>query len=231
MVRKRGKTSRRGRRKSSTSDAKQPTPESAELPSRSWKVAVDAFLELSKLESKKIRFQALKLVDELESEALGAFKIARRLELTVPTDPAVLKTYGRAEILERLRSKFASDHVDLAQVDTLNEELDAAPTDWYRQGISLLDCAETLNLHVKAYEYQLTGFRRYAGGRAPSVAFIYLASAQRQFDKSDEQVARSLVDVGFIPSRETFVVHFKENVIKKHRLRWLARLRAERDGQ
>ena len=193
--------------------------------------ALRAFLELSKLETKKIRLQALKLVDALESEALGAFKIARRLELTLWNDPAVLKSYGRADILKRLNAKFASDHVDLAQVDTLDEQLDPSPKAWYRQGASLLECAETLSVHVAVYEYQLVHLRRYPGGRAPSVAYICLAGEQHRFDKSDEQVTRSLVDVGFIQGRETFIAQFKENVIKKHRLRWLERQRVEREGR
>lgn len=188
-------------------------------------------MELSRLEGKKIRLQALKLVDALESEALGAFKVARRLELTLRIDPTLLKSYGRDEILKRLRKRFASDHVDLAQVDTLAEQLDPSPKDWYRQGASLLDCAETLSTHVAVYEYQLIHFRRYAGGRAPSVAYVYLAAEQQQFGKTDEQVTRSLVDVGFIQSRETFVAQYRENVIKKHRLRWLERLRTERARQ
>jgi hypothetical protein len=74
--------------------------------------ALRAFLELSRLESKKIRLQALRLVDALESEALGAFKIARRLELKLRNDPVTLRSYGRAEIVERLRDKFATSHVD-----------------------------------------------------------------------------------------------------------------------
>src|SRR5262245_17814690 len=93
-------------------------------PSRTWMDALRAFLELSRLESKKIRLQALGLVDALESEALGVFKIARRLELKLRNDPVTLRSYGRAKIVERLRDKFATSHVDLAQVDTIVEELD-----------------------------------------------------------------------------------------------------------
>lgn len=187
---------------------------------------------MSKLEGKKIRLQALKLVEALESEALAVFKIARRLELTLFNDPAVLKNYGREEILQRLRKKFGADHVELAHVDTIDEQLDPSAKAWYRQGASLLDCAETLSTHVAAYEYQLIHFRRYEGGRAPSVAFIYLAAEQQRFGKTDEQVTRSLAAVGFLDStRETFIAQYKENVIKKHRLRWLARLRAESVGQ
>lgn len=202
--------------------------EPSPTPSRTWMDALRAFLELSRLESKKIRLQALRLVDALESEALGAFKIARRLELKLRNDPAALRSYGRAEIVERLRDKFATSHVDLAQVDTIVEELDPRPRDWYRQGALLLDCAETLNAHVTVYESQLRGLRRHGGGRAPSVAYIYLVAEQQRFGKSDEEVTRSLADVGFIPNRETYLAQFRENVIKKHRLRWLERLRAER---
>jgi len=186
------------------------------------------FLELSKLESKKIRLQVLQLVDALEGEALDVFRLARRLERKLWNDPAVLKNHGRAEIVKRLRARFASDHVALARVDTLDEQLDPLPAHWYRQGSLLLDCAEALNVHVAAYEYQLVHRREHDGGRAPSVAHDYLAAEQQRFGKSDEQVTQSLADVGFITSRETFMAHFRENVIKKHRLRWLKRQRGER---
>jgi hypothetical protein len=39
-------------------------------------------------------------------------------------------------------------------------------------------------------------------------------------------VADSLVHVGFLPDRETYVAQFRENVVKKHRLRRLERQRA-----
>jgi hypothetical protein len=156
------------------------------------------FLELSKLESKKIRLQVLQLVDALESEALDVFRLARRLERKLWNDPARLKSHGRAEIVQHLRAKFASEHVDLALVDTLDEQLDPLPAHWYRQGGLLLDCAEALNVHVAAYEYQLVNRRRHDGGRAPSVAHDYLAAEQQRFGKSDEQVTQSLVDVGWL---------------------------------
>jgi hypothetical protein len=60
--------------------------------------ALRMFLELSKLESKKVRLQVLRLVDALESEALDAFRLARRLERKLWNDPAKLKSHGRAEI-------------------------------------------------------------------------------------------------------------------------------------
>lgn len=228
MAQKRGKPSRPSRSKTVVVERSAPKPEPPAPSPRIWADALQAFLELSKLEGKKIRLQALRLVEALESEALAVFKIARRLELTLPNDPAVLKDYGREEILKRLRKKFGADHVELAHVDTIDEQLDPSAKDWYRQGASLLDCAETLSTHVAAYEYQLIHFRRYEGGRAPSVAFIYLAAEQQRFGKTDEQVTRSLAHVGFLDStRETFIAQYKENVIKKHRLRWLARLRAE----
>lgn len=151
--------------------------------------ALRTFQELSRLESKKVRLQVMKLVDTLEGEALATFKIARRLERKLWNDPAVLKNHGHAEILKRLRARFASDHVDLALVDTLEEQLGALPRDWYRQGSLLLDCAEALNVHVAVYEYQLHHLRRHSGGRSPSVAYDYLASEQLAFGKSDEQVA------------------------------------------
>ena len=181
--------------------------------------ALGTFLELSKLESKKVRLQVLRLVDALESEALDAFRLARRLERKTWTDPKQLARHGRVEIIKRLRAKFASEHVDLARVDTLVEQLGPLPRDWYRQGGLLLDCAETLNIHVAVYEYQLIHLRRHDGGRSPSVAYDYLAAEQQRFGKSDEQVALSLVDVGFLPNRETYVAQFRENVVKKHRLR------------
>jgi hypothetical protein len=168
----------------------------------------------------------LKLVDALEGEALTAFKIGRRLERELWNDPAQLRSHGRAEIVQRLRAKFASEHVDLARVNTLDEQLGPLPRSWYRQGDLLLDCAEALNVHVAVYEYQLCFLRRHEGGRAPSVAYDYLAAEQQRFGKSDEQVAGSLVYVGFLPNRETYVAQFRENVVKKHRLRWLARQRA-----
>ena len=96
-----------------------------------------------------------------------------------------------------------------------------------KQGALLLDCAEVLNVHVAAYEYRLLELRRHSGGRAPSVAHDYLAAEQHRFGLDDERVTQSLVDVGFIPGRETFVAQFRENVIKKHRLRWLKRQRNE----
>jgi hypothetical protein len=55
-----------------------------------------------------------------------------------------------------------------------------------------------------------------------------LARRLERKTRSDDQVTQSLVDVGFITGRETFVAHFRENVIKKHRLRWLKRQRGER---
>lgn len=186
------------------------------------------FLELSKLESKKIRLQVLKLVDALESEALDVFRIARRLERTLWTDPTDLARHGRLEIVERLRAKFTSEHVALAYVDTLDERLEPLPAHWYRQGCLLLDCAETLNVHVAAYEYRLVHLRQHDGGRAPSVAHDYLAAEQQRFGLDDDRVTWSFVDVGFIPSRETFVAQFRENLIKKHRLRWLGRQRKAR---
>ena len=173
----------------------------------------------------------MKLIDALENEALGAFKVARRLELTLRIDPTLLKSYGRDEIRERLRKRFASDHVDLAHVDTLVEQLDPLPKDWYYQAASLLDCAETLRTHVTVYEYHLKSFRRHTGGREPSVAYVYLAAEQQQFGKTDEQVARSLADLGFTGTSEPRIAQFRENVIKKHRLRWLERMRAERARQ
>lgn len=33
------------------------------------------------------------------------------------------------------------------------------------------------------------------------------------------------MDAGIIPGRETFVAQYRENLIKKHRLRWLERQR------
>jgi hypothetical protein len=186
------------------------------------------FLELSKLESKKIRLQALKLVDALESEALDVFRLARRLERGTWTDPRELGRHGQSEVVRRLRAKFATEHGDLALVDTLDEQLGPLPVHWHRQGGLLLDCAETLNAHVAVYEYQLVHQRRHDGGRAPSVARDYLAAEQQRFGRSDEQVTQSLVDADFITGRETFVAHFRENVIKKHRLRWLKRQRDER---
>jgi hypothetical protein len=62
------------------------------------------------------------------------------------------------------------------------------------------------------------------------VGYIYLAAEQQRFGKSDEEVTRSLADVGFIPNRETYVAQFRENVIKKHRLRWLKRQRGKREA-
>lgn len=186
------------------------------------------FLELSKLESKKIRLQVLELVNALEREALDVFRLARRLERKTWTDPKELARHGRPEIVQRLRAKFPSEHVDLARVDTLDEQLDPLlPSRWYHQGGLLLDCAEALNVHVAVYEYQLVHRRRHDGGRAPSVAHDYLATEQQRFSRSDEQVTQSLADIGFITSRETFVAHFRENVIKKHRLRWLKRQHGE----
>jgi hypothetical protein len=192
--------------------------------------ALRMFLELSKLESKKVRLQVLRLVDALEGEALDVFKLARRLERKLWNNPATLKSYGRAEIVQRLRAKFPSEHVDLALADTLDEQLGPLPKDWYRQGTLLLDCAETASVHVAVYEYELIHLRRYAGGRAPSVAYDYLAAEQQRFGKSDEEVTGSLVYVGFLPSRETYVAQFRENVIKKHRARRLKRQRAEPDA-
>lgn len=229
MAQKRVKPRRRSRASATTPvvEPAVPNPEPPAPPPRIWPDALQAFLELSKLEGKKIRLQALKLVEAIESEALAVFKIARRLELTLPNDPAVLKDYGRDEILKRLRKKFAADHVELAHVDTIDEQLGPSAKEWYRQGTSLLDCAETLSTHVAVYEYQLIHFRRFEGGRAPSVAFIYLAAEQQRFNKTDEQVARSLAAINVISSRETFIAQYKENVIKKHRLRWLQRQRDE----
>ena len=133
--------------------------------------------------------------------------------------------HGRVEIVGRLREKFASEHVGLADTATLDEQLAPLPAHWYRQGAQLLDCAEALNVHVAAYEYRLLELRRHSGGRAPSVAHDYLAAEQHRFGFDDERVTQSLVGVGFIPGRETFVAQFRENVIKKHRLRWLKRQR------
>lgn len=192
--------------------------------------ALGAFLELSKLESKKVRLQVLRLVDALEGEALDVFKIARRLERRLWNDPARLASHGRAEIVRRLRAKFASEHVDLAPVDSLDEQLGSRPRDWYHQGALLLDCAEALNVHVAVYEYQLNQLRRHSGGRAPSVAYDYLAAEQQRFGKSDEEVAGSLVHVGFLPNRETYVAQFRENVVKKHRVRRLKRQCAETEA-
>ena len=83
----------------------------------------------------------LQLVDALESEALDVFRLARRLERGTWTDPDKLARHGRSEVVQRLRAKFASEHVDLASVDTLDEQLDPLPAHWYRQGGLLLDCA------------------------------------------------------------------------------------------
>jgi hypothetical protein len=183
---------------------------------------------LAKLESKKIRLQVLRLVEALEREALDAFRLARNLERAPWTDPAELARYGRAQIVGRLREKFASEHVGLADTATLDEQLEPLPVSWYRQGALLLDCANTLNVHVAAYEYRLAHLRQNDGGRAPSVAHDYLAAEQHHFGLDDERVTQSLVSVGFIPDRETFIAQFRENVIKKHRLRWRKRHRNAR---
>lgn len=181
------------------------------------------FLELAKLENKRIRLQVLKLVDALEREALAVFRLGRRLERKMWADPKELARHGRKLIVERLREKFATEHVGLANTDKLDEQLDAAPSHWHRQGGLLLDCAETLNEHVAVYEYLLVQRRMHDGGRSPSAAHDYLASQQVRFKLSDERVTRSLADVGFITNSETFIAHFRENVIKRHRLRWLKR--------
>jgi hypothetical protein len=195
------------------------------LPPRTWQDVLRDFLELSKLESKQIRLQVLRLVDALEREALDVFRRARSLERSPWTDPAGLAHYGRADIAGRLREKFASGHVDLADTATLDEQLEPLPAQWYRQGALLLDCANTLSVHVAAYEYRLVHLRQNDGGRAPSVAHDYLAAEQQRFGFDDDRVTQSLVSVGFIPDRETFIAQYRENVIKKHRLRWLKRQR------
>ena len=181
------------------------------------------FLELAKLENKRIRLQVLQLVDELEREALAVFRLGRRLERKTWTDPKELGDHGRTAIVERLCKKFATEHVDLANTDSLDEQLDPPPQHWRRQGSLLLDCAEELRVHVAVYEYLLVHRREHDGGRSPSAAHDYLAGEQHRFQLSDEQVTRSLADVGFITKTETFIANFQENVIKKHRQRWLKR--------
>lgn len=183
------------------------------------------FLELAKLERKATRLQVLRLKDAVEREALEVFRLGRRLERKLWTDPKDLAQHGRAKIVDRLREKYATEHVGLANTASLDEQLGLAPPRWYRQGGLLLDCAEALTVHVAVYEYLLIHRREREGGRAPSVAHDYLAGEQQQFKRSDEQVTRSLVDVGFITDSETFIDHFRENVIKRHRLRWLKRNR------
>lgn len=194
---------------------------------------IGTFLELSKLESKKIRLQALKLVLALEQEALAVFQIGRLLERELPVfdvyDANILTRYGRSAIIARLNEKFAAEHIGLANLDALAEQLGAdaqSAPNWYRQGLSLLDCAHTLDIHVALYEYRLSELRleRSSEGRAPSVAHDYLATEQERWGRSDEQVTASLVVARFIPSRETYVASFRENVIKKHRLRRRERL-------
>ena len=205
------------------------------------------FLWLVRLESKKIRLQVLKLVDALEAEALDVFRVGRGLERNPWAFPskftpkfvhaeqeelitrlraqlaAKLTRYGRGDIVTNLRAKFASEHVDLADTDSLDAKLDRTPQRWYRQGLLLLDCADTLSTHLAIYEYQLIRRRRNQGGRAPSAAHAFLAEQQIKFDYSDEYVTRSLVEAGFIRGHTTFVANYQENVIKKHRLRWLER--------
>lgn len=104
-----------------------------------------------------IRFTMAGLTAHAEVYApvfLDVFRLARRLERKTWTDPRALARHGRPEIVQRLRAKFASEHVDLALVDTLDEQLDPRlPSRWYHQGGLLLDCAEALNVHVAAYEY------------------------------------------------------------------------------
>jgi hypothetical protein len=235
VVKKRKKTPakqrRRGRGRPAPRHVEPPAPAPAPAappPSKTWQDALATFLELSKLESKKIRLQVLQLVDALEREALDVFRLARHLERAPWTDPEELARYGRLQIVGRLREKFASEHVGLVDTATLDEQLEPQPPHWYRQGALLLDCAETLNTHVAAYEYRLVHLRQHDGGRAPSVAHDYLAAEQQRFGLDDDRLTWSLVEVGFIPGRETFVATYRENVIKKHRLRWLARQRKAR---
>ena len=223
-----------------------PTP-----PFGTWHDVIKMFLWLVKLESKEIRLQVLKLVDALHAEALDVFRIGRGLErnpwAVVPSElthpeperndlitrlrvqqALKFKNHGRGTIATRLRAKFASEHVDLANTDTLDEKLDGAPQRWYRQGALLLDCAETLSTHVAIYEYQLNLRRRNHGGRSPSAAHNFLAEQQLKFKYTDEQVTQSLVEAGFILNRPTLIANYQENVIKKHRLR---RLERDREGR
>jgi hypothetical protein len=192
------------------------------------------FMNLSRLENKRIRLQVLRLVDALRAEALTVFRFGRMLERELPFydpyDPDRLTRYGRAAIVARLNDGFAAQHVALANVDTLIEQLaanaQAAPS-WYQQGLLLLDCAHTLDVEVAVYEYmliQLRVERNADDGRSPSVAHDFLATEQERWGRTDEQVTSSLVIARFITNQETFVANYRENVIKRHRLRRRARL-------
>ena len=194
---------------------------------------IRTFIALTRLESQRIRLQVLQLVDALKAQALDVFELGRRLEcgrpIYDPYDPDILTRYGRGAIVAALNQRFAAEHITLANTDTLLVQLAAnaqAAPDWYRQGLLLLDCAYTLGLEVASYEYRLNQLRleRNAEGRAPSVAYDYLATEQERWGRNDAQVTASLVIARFLSSNETFLARYQENVIKRHRLRRQARL-------
>jgi len=216
-----------------------PPPLPPPNPGDTWDDVIRTFIALTRLESQRIRLQVLKLVDELKAQALTVFELGRMLEcgrpFYDPYDPDRLTRYGRDAIVAELNQAFAAEHIALANTDTLLVQLAAtaqAAPDWYRQGLLLLDCAHTLRLQVAVYEYRLIQLRiersaegaEDAEGRAPSVAYDYLATEQERWGRTDVQVTASLVIAQFIPSNETFIARYQENVIKRHRLRRRARL-------
>lgn len=152
-----------------------------------------------------------------------------RVEVPFPGERPLVASL-RSPIVTRLNEGFAAQHVALANVDTLIEQLAAnaqAAPNWYQQGLLLLDCAYTLDVEVAVYEYMLIQLRLErdaADGRSPSVAHDFLATEQERWGRTDEQVVASLVIARLIPNGETYLARYRENVIKRHRLRRRARL-------
>ena len=169
MPRKRKKT--QGKPNRTSNEAIEPTKPTKE----EWRRTIDFFLVLRTLGSAASRRRAEKLAEALEREALDVFRVARQLENELPPvldlkDRAV--KHGRPSIVARLRD-FTKRHVDLAQLDDLDEQIGRSSASWYSQGGLLLDAAERVRARMAAYEY--VDVRR-PEGEPGTVAWSYLTA-------------------------------------------------------
>ncbi len=179
-----------------------------------WRRTIDFFLVLRTLGSAASRRRADKLAEALEREALDVFRVARRLENELPPvldlkERAV--EHGRPSIVARLRD-FTKRHVDLAQLDDLDEQLGRSAASWYRQGGLLLDALERVRAHVAAYEY-------VDAQRPPdepgTVAWSYLTAEAVRWGASDGEVAQRLADAGYVQDDRDMIRRIDRALIDK----------------
>lgn len=177
------------------------TIEPTEPTEEEWRRTIDFFLVLRTLGSGASRRRAEKLAEALEHEALDVFRVARRLENTLPPvldlkERAV--EHGRPSIVARLRD-FTKRHVDLAQLDDLDEQIGRSSASWYRQGGLLLDAAERVRSNVAAYEY--VDVRR-PSDEPGTVAWSYLTAEAKRWSASDGEVARRLKAARYVRTQD-----------------------------